>query len=147
VRYKQFFHSFYWKRKRWSICLVVRINRTSRFSTQRYPYCVTADHHSCSFHVARGVSRLGGARGKKKNWRPHVRTWTLSEANLLYWRKYLWHCWDISASTRSDSAPGKLDPPLPPRYAFLCGLIKVVFSIFELEIFHNTSFQVIFTSC
>jgi len=38
------------------------------------------------------VARLDGARGKKRVWRPHVRTWGLSEFNVLYWRKYWWHC-------------------------------------------------------
>jgi len=47
--------------------------------------------------VRKDVTRLDGARGKKQVWRPHVWTWGLSEANLLYWRKYLWHCWDFSA--------------------------------------------------
>jgi len=45
----------------------------------------------------RGVTRLDGARGKKQVWHSHVRTWSLSEVNVLYWRKYLWHCWDFSA--------------------------------------------------
>jgi len=40
-----------------------------------------------------GVTRLGGARSKKKVWRLPVRTWGLSEENVLWWRKYLWHCW------------------------------------------------------
>ena len=44
------------------------------------------------------LTRLDGARGKKKVWRPYVRIWGLSEANVLYWRKCLWHCWDFSAS-------------------------------------------------
>ena len=44
----------------------------------------------------RGVTRLNGAGGKKQVWRRRVRTWGLSEANLLYWRKYLWHCWGFS---------------------------------------------------
>jgi len=30
-------------------------------------------------------------------WRPHVRNWGLSGANILYWRRYVWHCWDFSA--------------------------------------------------
>jgi len=25
-------------------------------------------------------------------WRPHVWTWGLSEANVLFWKKCLWHC-------------------------------------------------------
>ena len=29
--------------------------------------------------------------GKKQVWRPHVQTWDHSDANLLHWRKYLWH--------------------------------------------------------
>jgi len=33
----------------------------------------------------RGVTRLDGARDKKQVWRPRVRTWCLSEANVLYW--------------------------------------------------------------
>jgi len=35
----------------------------------------------------RGATRLDGVRGKMQVWRPHVRTWGLSEANVLYWRK------------------------------------------------------------
>ena len=33
--------------------------------------------------VTRCVRRLDGARGKKQVWHPHIRTWALSEANLL----------------------------------------------------------------
>ena len=33
--------------------------------------------------VHRCVTRLDGARGKKQVWRPRVRTWGLSEANVL----------------------------------------------------------------
>jgi len=51
--------------------------------------------HVCA--GGRGVTRLDGTRGKKHVWRPRGWTWALSEANLLYWRKYLWHCWDFSA--------------------------------------------------
>jgi len=66
---------------------------------------------------SRGVTRLDGARGQKQVWRPHVRTWGLSEANVLYWSKYLRHCWDFSAPPaviwcpHSASAPGELCPP------------------------------------
>jgi len=67
----------------------------------------------------------------KQVWRPDIRTWGLSEANVEYWRKYLWHCWDFSAPPavirrpRSDSAPGELCPisllvtPLPACRAIL----------------------------
>jgi len=42
-----------------------------------------------------GVTRLDVARGNKQVWRPHVRTWALVQANLSYWRKYMWHFWDF----------------------------------------------------
>jgi len=60
----------------------------------------------------RGVTRIDGARGKKQLWRPHVRTWGLSEANVLYWRKCLWHCWDF-LGLHNHSAPVELRPPFP----------------------------------
>ena len=59
---------------------------------------------------SRGVTRLDGARGKKQVWRLHVRIWGLSEANVLYWRKYLWHCWDFSAPPTVIWLPGNLAP-------------------------------------
>jgi len=45
-----------------------------------------------SARETRGVPTLGGARDKKYVWRP-------LEANVLYWRKYLRHCWDFSATS------------------------------------------------
>ena len=64
--------------------------------------------------VCRGVTRLDGARGKK-----HVRTWGLSEGNVLYSKRCLWHYWDFSAPPAvirrcyNDSAPGNCSPLLP----------------------------------
>ena len=60
---------------------------------------------------ARDVPRLDGARGRKQVWRPHVRTWGLSEANFLYWTEYLWHCFDFSAPPWWLDARG-IVPPL-----------------------------------
>jgi len=54
-----------------------------------------------------GRNEVRWVQCKRQAWRPHVRAWGLSEANVLYWRKYLWH-------GRDFSAPGKL---CPPRYA------------------------------
>jgi len=51
---------------------------------------------------SRGATRLDGARGKKQLWRPHVRAWGLSEANVLHWRKHLWYCWDIRRPPQSQ---------------------------------------------
>jgi len=70
---------------------------------------------------ARDRRRLDGARDTKQVWSfaLHVRTWGLSEANALYWRKYLWHCWSFSAPhavisrPHGDSAIGELFPLSP----------------------------------
>ena len=61
--------------------------------------------------LLRGVMWLDGARGKKQVWGLHVRTWGLSEANVLCWRKYLRHWWEFSASTHWFDARG-IVPPL-----------------------------------
>ena len=63
--------------------------------------------------VSRGVKRLDGARNTKQVWRPHVRTWGLSEANLLL-KKVLVTLFWLFGPPRSDSAPGELLPPCPP---------------------------------
>ena len=58
--------------------------------------------------------------GQEANLVPRGRTWDISEVNVVYWRKYLWHCWDFSAypavirRPHSDSAPGVLCPPCHP---------------------------------
>jgi len=79
--------------------------------------------------LCRATKRSDGARGKKQVWRPHVRTWGLSEANTLYWRRYMWHYWDFSAPfavirrllvirrLHSASVPGEKGPFAPTRYA------------------------------
>jgi len=59
-------------------------------------FCFLNFAHAGNASGTQGVTRLDGARSKKQVWRPHVRTWALSEANVPYWRKYLWHCWDFS---------------------------------------------------
>jgi len=60
---------------------------------------------------------------------PHVRNWGLSEANLLYWRKCLWHCWDFSAPpqwfgpsivTRRPGNCATLPPFVKPLPAVCC---------------------------
>jgi len=55
---------------------------------------------------------LDGARSKKQVWHPHVRTWGLSEANALFSKKCLWHCWDFSAPPAVIRRPG-IVPPFP----------------------------------
>jgi len=51
--------------------------------------------HDNESGIIRGVTRLNGAWGKKQVWRLRIRTWGLSEAIVLYWRKYMWHWWDV----------------------------------------------------
>jgi len=76
----------------------------------------------------RSVTRLHGARVKMQVWCPHFRTWGLPEANVLYWIMYVWHCWDLFASSQSFGAPQYFSTPrmirrpgncapLPLRYA------------------------------
>ena len=61
--------------------------------------------NECSEMNCRGVTRLDGARGIKQVWRPHVRTWGLSEANLLYWRNYLQPFCNFSAPQNDSASP------------------------------------------
>jgi len=46
-------------------------------------------------------------------WRPHVWTWALSEADLLYWRKFLWYCWDFSVTPGMVQCSGNCASPAP----------------------------------
>jgi len=76
-------------------------------------------------HLCRlqGRNEVGWRAGQEASLVPHVRTWGLSEAIVLYWRKYLWHCWDLSVppaviwGPHSNSSPGVLCPPYTPCYA------------------------------
>jgi len=74
------------------------------------------------------ISRLTGRN--EVRWRlvqdaslaPHFRTWGLLEANVLYWRMYVWHCYDFLAPPQYFSAPRVIRrpgncAPLPLRYA------------------------------
>jgi len=54
--------------------------------------------------------------GQEASLAPHVRTWGLSEANSLYWRKYLWHCWVFSTLPAVIRRPGNCAIHAPPRH-------------------------------
>ena len=83
-----------------------------------------SNHHftATKNRTTRGVMRLDGAWDKKQVRRPCVRTWGLSEGNLLYWRKYLWHCWGfLVAPADVWRPPAVIRPsancaPLPPHH-------------------------------
>ena len=71
--------------------------------------------------VARGVTRLDSARGKKQVSRPRVRTWAISEANLLL-KKVLMTLLGLFDAHGSGSAPPQwfgargIAPPLPTPF-------------------------------
>jgi len=108
----------------------------------------------------RGIIRLNGARGMKQVWRPHVRTWGLSDANALHWRKYLWHCWGLSAPpaviqhSRSDLAPPSCITkhrinnktrqkhrfntiPSSEAFSFPVNTLSYICFLFKYRVFHN----------
>jgi len=67
--------------------------------------------------TTRGVTRLDGARVKKQVWRAHVQTWALSEANLLYWRKYLQQYQaPLAVIRRPFVGAREIVPPCPPSF-------------------------------
>jgi len=72
---------------------------------------------------ASALTSLDGARGKKQVWRPHVRTWGLPEANVLYWKNTLVTLLGLFEPSRSDLVPPQwfgaqgIVSPCPPRYA------------------------------
>jgi len=74
-------------------------------------------------HGPSGVTRLDGDRGKKQVWRPHVTTWSVSQAKVLYWIKYLWHYWYFLGPPQWFGPrivirrPGNCVPLLSLRYA------------------------------
>jgi len=61
-----------------------------------------------------GRSQVSWRPAQESSLAPHVRAWGLSEANGLYWRKYLWHFWDFSAPPIVIRRPWNC---APPRYA------------------------------
>jgi len=74
-----------------------------------------------SNEVTRSVTRLDSTRRKKQVWRPHVRTWGLSEANVLYWKSTCDIVGTFRRPRQSFSASIVIrcrgnSAPLPPRY-------------------------------
>ena len=68
-------------------------------------------------------------------WRPGQEaslTWDCSEANLLYWRKHLWHCWNISALSAIIWCP----PSTPPEWFDARGIVPPKGQGF-LHVLHN----------
>jgi len=74
-----------------------------------------------------GRSRFGGTKGPPKQvWRSRVRTWHLLKANALYWRKYLWHCWEFTANPAVIRCPQQLfGAPIVIRRPGICAPVAV----------------------
>jgi len=70
-----------------------------------------------------GRNEVRWGLGQETSLAPHVRTWGLSEANVLFWKKCIWHCCDLLVPS-SDSAPAKLCP-LHPSLRLWCYSIKI----------------------
>ena len=73
--------------------------------------------------MSRGVTRLDGAWRNKKVWRPRVRIWGLSEANVLFWKS----TYDIVVAFWSPAViqrPGNC-APLAPSLRLWCYAIKI----------------------
>jgi len=45
--------------------------------------------------VQQGRYEVRWRQGQETTLAPQCRNWDLSEANVLYWRKPLWYCWDF----------------------------------------------------
>jgi len=66
-----------------------------------------------SHDTPKGVQKLRiNQGGNELNWRPHVWTWRSFGSNVLYWGKYMWHCWDFWRRQHSFGAPAEIRPPI-----------------------------------
>ena len=93
---------------------------------------VITDQHSCNYRLVpiafcTRMERIRRAldpwgirfiQGRTEvRWRPQVRTWSPSDASVLYWRKYFWHCWSFSAPWALYPLVTPLDLSLPLRFS------------------------------
>jgi len=73
--------------------------------------------------MCRKVTRLDAPWGKKQVRHSHVLTWGHSEANVLFWKKCLWH-WCDCLLPAVNRRPGNC-APLPPSLRLWCYAIKI----------------------
>ena len=112
VRFAMFLTFVY--QKIFSVVELISGNRSVARHLLRFWNVVKRDPRQPKYFLpSRGVPGLDDARGKKQIWCPHVRTWGLAEANVLYWRKYLRRSWDFSALPPVNRRPWHC-VPLPP---------------------------------
>jgi len=100
----------------WQKC-IERAQLAQGIMTQLYncetPHLIYMNNATKYWITARGGTRLDGARASKQVWHPHVRTWGLSETNVLYWSSIL----VTLLAPPQSTAPGELCPLHPRRYA------------------------------
>ena len=90
--------------------------------------------------MCRGVTRLDGAWDKKKVWRPHIRTWDLWEANVLFWKSAYGIV--VSFGLRSDSASGEYSPC--PTLRLWCYAVKIGKCSENKQIFMSQRHELLF---
>jgi len=69
-----------------------------------------------------------------KSLAPPVRTWCLSEPNILYWRNYLWYCWVFSASPIVIRRRGIVPPPYVADLVSPRSLVKALIIIYQTQL-------------
>jgi len=77
-------------------------------------------------HCGQGRNEVRWRPGQEATLATRVRNWCLSEANVLYWRNYLWHCWEFSAPPAVIRRPGNCALLPLPRYAPDCGMSETM---------------------
>ena len=120
-----------------------QLYRRVRWNT-RYLKCIIATSAYSRIKKLGRPLQAGAQRGemaagaRSKFGAPHVRTWDLSEANMLYWRKYFWHWWDFSTPPAVIRRPGNCAPLAPSLRPWVPGArSKFGAPMFEPEVFRK----------
>ena len=107
-------------------CILFRYLRSSMI---KYQATVVGNLHASDIRHSQGGQGGYAQERNKVRWRPGKETslappcsniYGRSEANVLYWRKYLQHCWDFSGLPAVVwhpiviRRPGNFMPPFPP---------------------------------
>ena len=92
--------------------------------------------------MCRGVATLDGAWGKKQVWCFHVRTWDLSEANVLFWKS----AYGIAVTSWPPAVirPPRNCAPLAPSLRLWCNAIKIGKFSEKKQIFKTERHEILF---
>jgi len=100
-------------------------------------------HFGQTIFMCRVVTTLDGTWDKKQAWRPHVRTWGLSEANVLFWKS----AYDSVVTFGPPQWFGArgIVPPCPPSLRLCCYAIKIIGKFSEnKQIFKSERHELLF---